>query len=107
MLHVPLCNHVERWRCDFSERKRELIKLLDQRSLRRPKRANHVEIVMIDDGVDCRCGAQQIVLPRCNNPARLQYSSSFQIKTVEIEPMQRLRDCDEVDCIRVDPAILR
>ena len=21
--------------------------------------------------------------------------------------MQRLRDCDEVDCIRVDPAILR
>ena len=79
--------------------------VFNELALRRPERPDHVIVVSIYDLIDRRFDVQQVVSRHSEDAIRLQHSPRFRIETVQIEPVQCLRDHDQVNRVRLYAAV--
>jgi len=97
MIEIPLRCHFELRRIELVKRERQIGELFNKLALRRPETPDHLVVVSIHHLIDRRFDVQQVVSRRSEHAIISQHASRFAVKAVQIEPVQCLRNHDQIN----------
>src|SRR5205807_5322740 len=107
LAEIPFGFHPEARHGDFLEGEWKLVVgLLDVHSLVWPIRPDHVGVEVYDERVDHGVDLGQRVAPECDDGARARDASHLRVEALEVEPVDRLRDGDEIDHGALEAGVL-